>query len=72
MIFDSRSIDKITDDDKEKKQLMNGAILDFVKKLLKYNMNSSSIIDNLINIKNTNLYYFLKRIEYEGVLLWVY
>ena len=31
-----------------------------------------SIIDDLINIKNTNLYYFLKRIEYEGVLLWVY
>lgn len=72
MIFDSRSIDKITEGDKQKKQLMNSAILDFVKKLLKYKVSSSSIIDDLINIKDTNLYYFLKRIEYEGVLLWVY
>jgi len=72
IIFDMKSIDVIKRNDIEKKKILNNTFLNIVKKILKLDYEDGSLIDHINKIKYTKLYYFLKRIDYEGQLLWIY
>lgn len=72
IIFDMNTIDVIKENDNEKLKLLNISFLNLVKNILNISYETTTIIEGLDKIKNTKLYYFLKRIENEGQLLWVY
>lgn len=72
IIFDMKTIDVIKDNDIEKKKILNNTFLNVVKNILKLDYEDGSLIDHINKIKCTKLYYFLKRIDYEGQLLWIH
>ena len=67
-----KTIDVIKENDTEKKKILNNSILNIVKNILKLDYEEGSLIEHINKIKYTKLYYFLKRIDYEGQLLWIY
>ena len=72
VIFDSENIDIINENKTEQLKNMNKSFLRFVSDLLKVNYDTSNnFMDQLKQIENTEVFYFLKKIEREGVLLWM-
>tara|TARA_B100000989_G_C19480088_1_gene444741 strand:- start:419 stop:1279 length:861 start_codon:yes stop_codon:yes gene_type:complete len=72
VIFDSENIDIINENKTEQLKNMNKSFLRFVSDLLKLNYDTSNnFMDQLKQIENTEVFYFLKKIEREGVLLWM-
>lgn len=72
VIFDSENIDIINENKTEQLKNMNKSFLRFVSDLLKVNYDTSNnFMDQLKQIENTEVFYFLKKIEREGVLLWI-
>ena len=72
VIFDSENIDIINENKTEQLKNMNKSFLRFVSDLLKVNYDTSNnFMDQLKQIENTEIFYFLKKIEREGVLLWM-
>lgn len=72
IIFDMKTIDVIKDKDIEKKKMLNNSFLNVVKNILKLDYEDGSLIEHINKIKYTKLYYFLKRIDNEGQLLWIH
>lgn len=72
IFLDMNTIGLLKNDEIENRKKLNNAILDLTKNILKFENNNVSLIDQLTKIKHTNLYYFLKRIEYEGLMLWIH
>ena len=72
VIFDSENIDIINENKTEQLKNMNKSFLRFVSDLLKVNYDTSNnFMDQLKQIENNEVFYFLKKIEREGVLLWM-
>ena len=71
VIFDDKNIDIIEKNDNYLK-LMNIAFLKLIANLLDIPFTENEdFISKLKNIENTQLYYFLKRIEREGIMEWI-
>lgn len=71
VIFDDKNIDIIEKNDNYLK-MMNIAFLKLVANLLDIPFTENEdFITKLKNIENTQLYYFLKRIEREGIMEWI-
>jgi len=49
---------------------MNKSIIEFIRDILGLN-NDEEVVEQIKNIQHTQLYYFIKRIEREGVILWL-
>ena len=72
VIFDSENIDILKDQNEEQLKNMNKAFLKLISELLKLNYDTGSdFMDQLKQIENTEVFYFLKKVEREGVLLWM-
>ena len=50
---------------------MNKAFLNLISSILNLNVSSDELLSKLKNIQNTEVFYFLKRIEREGIMLWM-
>lgn len=71
VIFDDKNIDIIEKNDNYLK-IMNIAFLKLIANLLDIPFTENEdFISKLKNIENTQLYYFLKRIEREGIMEWI-
>ena len=64
-------IDTIKDNKDEQLKIMNIAFLKLISQILKIDISSGELSENLKNIQHTRVFDFLKRIEREGQLLWV-
>lgn len=71
VIFDSANIEIIKENRDEKIKTMNKAFLNLISSILNLNVSSDELLSKLKNIQNTEVFYFLKRIEREGVMLWM-
>lgn len=71
VIFDSANIEIIKENRDEKIKTMNKAFLNLISSILDLNVSSDELLSKLKNIQNTEVFYFLKRIEREGVMLWM-
>lgn len=71
VIFDSANIEIIKENRDEQLKTMNKAFLMLISSILKLNVSSDELLGKLKNIQNTEVFYFLKRIEREGVMLWM-
>ncbi len=71
VIFDSTNIDTIKENKDEQLKIMNIAFLKLISQILKIDISSGELSENLKNIQHTRVFDFLKRIEREGQLLWV-
>lgn len=71
VIFDSANIEIIKENRDEKIKTMNKAFLNLISSILNLNVSSDELLGKLKNIQNTEVFYFLKRIEREGVMLWM-
>ena len=71
VIFDSTNIDTIKDNKDEQLKIMNIAFLKLITQILKIDISSGELSENLKNIQNSSVFYFLKRIDREGQLLWL-
>ena len=49
---------------------MNKSIIEFIRDILGLN-NDEEVVEQIKNIQHTQLYYFIKRIERKGVILWL-
>ena len=71
VIFDSANIEILKENRDEQLKTMNKAFLMLISSILKLNVSSDELLSKLKNIQNTEVFYFLKRIEREGVMLWM-
>ena len=71
VIFDSANIEIIKENRDEQLKTMNKAFLNLISNILNLNVSSDELLGKLKNIQNTEVFYFLKRIEREGVMLWM-
>ena len=71
VIFDSANIEIIKENRDEKIKTMNKAFLNLISSILNLNVSSDELLSKLKNIQNTEVFYFLKRIEREGIMLWM-
>lgn len=71
VIFDSTHIEIAKEDKKDQVKNMNKAFLKLINQILKSNVSTSELLLKLKNIQNTKVFYFLKRIEREGKMLWI-
>lgn len=71
VIFDSSNIEILKENRDEQMKNMNKAFLNLIINILKLNVSSDELLGKLKNIQNTRVFYFLKRIEREGVMLWM-
>ena len=71
VIFDSANIEILKENRDEKIKNMNRAFLKLISDILKLNVSSDKLLEKLKNIQNTEVFYFLKRIEREGKMLWL-
>ena len=71
VIFDSANIEIIKENRDEKIKTMNKAFLNLISSILNLNVSSDELLSKLKNIQNTEVFYFLKRLEREGVMLWM-
>lgn len=71
VIFDSANIEIIKESRDEKIKTMNKAFLNLISSILNLNVSSDELLSKLKNIQNTEVFYFLKRIEREGIMLWM-
>ncbi len=71
VIFDSANIEIIKENRDEKIKTMNKAFLNLISSILDLNVSSDELLSKLKNIQNTEVFYFLKRIEREGIMLWM-
>ena len=71
VIFDSTNIDTIKENKDEQLKIMNTAFLKLISQILKIDISSGELSENLKNIQNSSVFYFLKRIDREGQLLWL-
>ena len=71
VIFDSANIEIIKENRDEQLKTMNKAFLNLISNILNLNVSSDELLGKLKNIQNTEVFYFLKRIEREGVMLWI-
>ena len=67
--FNSSNLKLIKKTDDYNKELNKG-VLDLIRNLLKLD-NDTELVEQLKNIQNTQIYYYIKRIEREGNLLWI-
>lgn len=71
VIFDSTHIEIAKEDKKDQVKNMNKAFLKLINQILKSNVSTSELLLKLKNIQNTKVFYFLKRIEREGKMIWI-
>jgi len=71
VIFDSANIEIVKENRNEQLKTMNKAFLNLISNILKLNVTTDELLGKLKNIHNTEVFYFLKRIEREGVMLWI-
>ena len=72
VIFDTQNIEIVTESKEQQIKTMNIAFLKLVASILSMSFSESEdFIGKLKNIENTQLYYFLKRIEREGTMEWI-
>ena len=71
VIFDSANIEILKENRDEKIKNMNRAFLKLISDILKLNVSSDELLEKLKNIQGTEIFYFLKRIEREGKMLWL-
>ena len=71
VIFDSANIEILKENRDEKIKNMNRSFLKLISDILKLNVSSDELLEKLKNIQNTEVFYFLKRIEREGKMLWL-
>lgn len=71
VIFDSANIEIIKENRDEKIKTTNKAFLNLISSILNLNVSSDELLGKLKNIQNTEVFYFLKRIEREGIMLWM-
>ena len=71
VIFDSANIEILKENRDEQLKTMNKAFLMLISSILKLNVSPDELLSKLKNIQNTEVFYFLKRIEREGVMLWI-
>ena len=69
LYLDSKNI-VIYDENDEQKKGLNTTFLNLVRDLLQLNT-EGEVCEQLKNIQYTQLYYFIKRIEREGVMIWI-
>tara|TARA_E500000178_G_scaffold289896_1_gene293175 strand:- start:291 stop:1151 length:861 start_codon:yes stop_codon:yes gene_type:complete len=71
VIFDSPNIEILKENRDEQMKNLNKTFLNLISSILKLNVSSDELLSKLKNIQNTEVFYFLKRIEREGVMLWM-
>jgi hypothetical protein len=72
VIFDSENIDVLKGNNEEQIKNMNKALLRFISNLLNLNYDTTGdFMDQLKEIENTEVFYFLKKVDREGVLMWM-
>ena len=70
VIFDSENIDVLKGNNEEQIKNMNKALLRFISNLLNLNYDTTGdFMDQLKEIENTEVFYFLKKVDREGVLI---
>ena len=71
VILDSSNIEIIKENKEEQVKNMNKAFLKLIIQILKLEVSTDEMLVKLKNIQNTDVFYFLKRIEREGKMLWL-